>query len=113
MSAWADYDEQLGYDADHDDSSQYCQHGNFRGSWWGPDYLCQWCEDGISVEEMHRIQEASWRHACQERLEEFDRVVGAFQSLVPEHGFKGAWAEILLRVADGDHWDMARHALNA
>ena len=51
-------DDILGYDANHNDDSQYCQHGTFIGSWWGPDYLCGWCEDGISVEEMHEIQAA-------------------------------------------------------
>lgn len=33
-----------GYDADRDDPSQYCKHGTFIGSWWGPDYLCGQCE---------------------------------------------------------------------
>lgn len=55
MSAWDDIDEALGYDADHTDETQYCVHGTWIGSWWGPDYLCQWCEDGISVDEMHAI----------------------------------------------------------
>lgn len=36
----------LGYDADVTDASQYCKHGTFIGSWWGPDYLCVWCETG-------------------------------------------------------------------
>ena len=30
---------------DTDDSRQYCRHGRFVGSWWGPDYLCGECED--------------------------------------------------------------------
>lgn len=41
-------DEVLGYDADHGDERQYCQHGTWIGSWWGPDYLCGACESGIS-----------------------------------------------------------------
>lgn len=45
-------DEHLGYDADHDDPRQFCEHGTFMGSWWGPDYMCGWCEDGASVEIM-------------------------------------------------------------
>jgi hypothetical protein len=72
-------DELLGYDADHDDSSQYCAHGTWIGSWWGPDYLCQWCEDGISVEEMHRIQAhqaAAQRDARARAFTEVCRVVG-------------------------------------
>lgn len=40
-------DEQLGYDADHSDPSQYCRHGTFIGSWWGPDILCGLCESGL------------------------------------------------------------------
>lgn len=40
----------MNYDHDEDpnDSRQYCKHGTFIGSWWGPDYLCGWCEDGTS-----------------------------------------------------------------
>jgi hypothetical protein len=46
------YDDRLGYDADHNDDSQYCIHGTFIGSWWGPDYMCGWCEEGASVAEV-------------------------------------------------------------
>lgn len=56
---YADLDEVLGYDADHSDETQYCRHGVWVGSWWGPDYLCQWCEMGASLEAMRYIQ------ACQ------------------------------------------------
>lgn len=38
--------ESLGYDADVTDRSQYCKHGVFIGSWWGPDYMCFRCEMG-------------------------------------------------------------------
>jgi len=41
-----DSDEALGSDADHDDPTQYCRHGTWIGSWWGPDYLCAACESG-------------------------------------------------------------------
>ena len=41
-----DEDERLGYDADHSDPRQYCRHGTWIGSWWGPDYLCPHCEAG-------------------------------------------------------------------
>jgi hypothetical protein len=50
------YDEELGYDADHSDNSQYCIHGTFIGSWWGPDYICGYCEDGVSLEDMRKEQ---------------------------------------------------------
>lgn len=41
--------DSLGYDADVGDPSQYCKHGTFVGSWWGPDYICGKCEDGVDV----------------------------------------------------------------
>jgi hypothetical protein len=51
------------HDEDYDDPRQRCQHGTFIGSWWGPDYLCGRCEDGVSVHEMHRIlaEQRAWR----------------------------------------------------
>ena len=41
-------DYQIGdeYDWDMSDKSQYCKHGKFIGSWWGPDILCGYCEAG-------------------------------------------------------------------
>jgi hypothetical protein len=43
-----DDDYQIGdeYDWDRSDRSQYCKHGKFIGSWWGPDILCGYCEAG-------------------------------------------------------------------
>lgn len=43
--------DRLGYDADISDRSQYCKHGTFIGSAWGPDYLCGMCEDGYEPSE--------------------------------------------------------------
>jgi hypothetical protein len=111
MSAWAEIDEDLGYDADHEDSSQYCQHGTFIGSWWGPDYLCQWCEDGISAAEMRRILIAERRYEAEQRLAQFDRLVAAFQDQVPERGFQARWATFLLDIAEDRHWAIATEAL--
>lgn len=39
-------DYQVGdeWDWDKSDSKQYCKHGTFIGSWWGPDILCIQCE---------------------------------------------------------------------
>ena len=50
-----DYTDADRYDWDYNDSNQYCVHGKFIGSWAGPDILCQWCEDGISIAEMNAI----------------------------------------------------------
>lgn len=43
-----DNDYQYGdeWDWDRNDRSQYCEHGTFIGSWWGPDLLCGKCEMG-------------------------------------------------------------------
>ena len=30
-------------------SSDYCEHGTYVGSWWGPDYLCGGCEEGYTI----------------------------------------------------------------
>lgn len=41
-----DYRDEDRWDWDYDDPSQYCRHGAFIGSWWGPDILCLRCELG-------------------------------------------------------------------
>lgn len=41
-----DYKEGDQWDWDAYDPNQYCRHGNFIGSWWGPDILCGNCEMG-------------------------------------------------------------------
>lgn len=51
------------FDWDQSDESQYCKHGTFIGSWWGPDVLCGYCEDGTTDAEYREIME-SRRHAA-------------------------------------------------
>ena len=34
-----DYEHGDEWDWDRNDKSQYCEHGTFIGSWWGPDLL--------------------------------------------------------------------------
>lgn len=43
-----DEDYQYGdeWDWDKEDPRQYCKHGTFIGSWWGPDLMCFRCEIG-------------------------------------------------------------------
>ena len=41
-----DYEEGDRWDWDRNDPKQYCKHGTFIGSWWGPDLLCGRCEMG-------------------------------------------------------------------
>lgn len=56
-----DYQPGDEFDWDQSNPDQYCDHGTFIGSWWGPDILCQWCEDGISAEDFQRVM-AERRH---------------------------------------------------
>lgn len=82
-----DYDNELPYDGDLNDDSQRCQHGTFIGSWWGPDYLCWACEEGISVEEYRAYQE---RVAARRRRElaismAFDQIFDVWRTF---RGFK-------------------------
>ena len=72
-----EFDDELGYDANHNDESQYCQHGTFIGSWWGPDYLCAWCEDGISADEMRDILIAGRRRAVREAEAKYDATLAS------------------------------------
>jgi hypothetical protein len=68
---------ELPYDGDTNDPNQRCAHGTFIGSWWGPDYLCQWCEDGISVEEMHRIEAEAAEYRQTQAYERAERLYEA------------------------------------
>lgn len=38
-------------DEDTADDNNYCYHGTFIGNPCGGDFLCGWCEDGISNED--------------------------------------------------------------
>jgi hypothetical protein len=46
METFSDYTEDDRWDWDREDPRQYCHHGKFIGSWWGPDILCGDCEIG-------------------------------------------------------------------
>ena len=46
LSPVDDYEPGDEFDWDREDDSQYCEHGTFIGSWWGPDLLCVQCEIG-------------------------------------------------------------------
>lgn len=45
-----DYEYGDEWDWDRNDKKQYCEHGTFIGSWWGPDLLCGECESYDSVD---------------------------------------------------------------
>lgn len=73
-----DYTEDDRWDWDQSDESQYCEHGTFIGSWWGPDLLCGWCEDGTSREEYEAYLE-------RQRLEQLRKMAlpAAFELVYP------------------------------
>lgn len=46
------------------DDRNYCKHGTFIGNPYGADYMCGWCEDGVSVDEYR----AAMRYQAAARL---------------------------------------------
>lgn len=40
---------------------RYCEHGTPIGDPFGPDYLCGYCEEGVSMDEFIVIQQANSR----------------------------------------------------
>lgn len=65
----------MSYDEDHSDPRQFCQHGTFIGSWWGPDYMCGLCEDGVTVAEMLQGQAAERVRRAKANMSECELVV--------------------------------------
>jgi hypothetical protein len=93
----------IGFDPawdDLDEPSFYCQHGTYIGSPGGPDYMCGWCEDGISVAEMRQSHAAQAERREVRRAESFDRLVVVLQEKVPEIGWRPDIADWLVRTAD-------------
>ena len=89
------------YDEDYSDPRQYCVHGTFIGSWWGPDYLCGYCEAGVS-----RRQQARWMaldagrkaRMADRRLREFiDASVRFWGDLTPDG--QAAYGQVLADLA--------------
>lgn len=77
MDQWATYDDIMADLAnDRDDSNDpefrdpdgYCPHGVYVGG-CGIDWMCQWCENGISVSEARKIVRAERTRATRERAE--------------------------------------------
>lgn len=72
----SDYTESDRWDWDRDDPRQYCHHGTFIGSWWGPDVLCSSCEFGDNDPSINEMIEIEKREIENIRLKE--RSVMAF-----------------------------------
>lgn len=94
-------DEVLGYDADHEDPSQYCQHGTWIGSWWGPDYLCHWCELGYSAEEQRAELQHQFERVCRRSLDEAVATYDVVIKIMTEHVVKGT-------ITSTDVWNWIR-----
>ncbi len=77
-----DVDYQPGdeFDWDQSDDSQHCKHGTFIGSWWGPDLMCWFCEEGVSDQEYaeYRQHQAEQRQRTSNYHEALDQIVNAF-----------------------------------
>ena len=102
ISDQEDQEEYLGYDDTH------CIHGTFVGGWAGPDYMCRWCEDGVSLEEYqaigrervarahrwqamyaHRAKVLDKYHAGAKTQAQFDSIVRATVWLMKRDHWKG------------------------
>ena len=95
MTEELDYTEEDRWDWDRNDDRQHCKHGTFIGSWWGPDVLCQWCEDGISVEEMRRILREQALYRAQRKADDHDRLV----AVISQFPYNPAVANALVEMA--------------
>lgn len=108
------YDDELGYDANHNDSSQFCRHGTFIGSWWGPDYMCGWCESGEEppTPAEQRAMDLEWADATAAR---FDKLVTDLAEIrrtaAKQHNF-GQMATWLLDFAEVGDWGKAWRKYN-
>ena len=80
MTITDDYTEADRWDWDQSNPDQHCIHGKFIGSSWGPDLLCQWCEDGVSLAEYRSIMRAE-----AERRDNEQRIARLFPLFVRTH----------------------------
>lgn len=94
-SGFASYDDVYrpgGMADDRDDSSDaefrdpdgYCQHGQYVGG-CGIDYMCEWCENGVSAAEARRIIVKERTRAVRERADRAARTL----TLLLTHGMNG------------------------
>ena len=69
-------------DPEFRDQGGYCEHGRYVGG-CGIDYMCDWCESGISAAEMNRIFAQRRLAGVRERA---DRAEKFLALLLREHG---------------------------
>lgn len=54
-------------DEDDDFDRYHCVHGTYIGTPGGPDLMCGWCEEGISLEEYNEIMKAQRAYRTREK----------------------------------------------
>lgn len=77
----------------------HCEHGTYIGFPGGPDYLCCWCEAGISAEKMEKMLKARqvlenrWvKHRIRQLIKIFQRE--GVNKLLRNHQFLNTLVEI-------------------
>lgn len=91
------------WDWDRSDEGQYCAHGTFIGSWWGPDLLCQWCELGISVEEVRAEQRAAAVERARTKQAEYERLRAMLTERIGVRADVATWLVGIVWYQAGDH----------
>jgi hypothetical protein len=109
MSEFATYEDVYGTGGmadDRDDSNDpefrdldgYCEHGTYVGG-CGTDWMCHWCEDGISAAEAKRIVTAQWTRQVRETAMRAERLIGNLLRL----GMSGTDAASLVQDAPSNY----------
>jgi len=89
------------HDEDMSDQRQFCIHGTFIGSWWGPDYMCGYCEDGISVAEMLQGQAAQRVRRAKANMDECEMVVRVITDAMANRPYDAGVAQAMVNVVLG------------
>ena len=86
-------------ESDLDVPDYYCVHGTFLGNPYGADYMCGWCEDGISYDEF--VEHKKYQHMRKMKEQILATLWGDIFDLtrtyacIPTGGTRGdRWAEI-------------------
>jgi len=61
-------------DPEYRDDDGYCEHGRYVGG-CGVDWMCQWCEDGISAKEVAEIYSARHTREVREKAAIAEKVL--------------------------------------
>jgi hypothetical protein len=76
----------------------HCEHGTYIGYPGGADYLCGWCEDGVSYREYSAIMRQQRHNRMVEEATTLNMIWDALRD--PKHNVKphdrdAAWAHML------------------